>query len=245
MDSALNGEPWPVPYAAERVWRRLGGTARDRIAQELRDRILIGDLPPGSRIDLDSLAEEFHSSRTPIREACLELAHDGLITVAPRSGIKVIGVTAEDTLENFMLMAVMMGVASGLAAERITPEELEKIQELRNDVVTAARVSGDVVTANWMFHREINRATKSSRLLRLIGQTGRLIPITFLHWFPKQIPCSLSEHDALVDALANRDAAAARLVTEQHFAEPARLLASRMRSERSAPTNVLNLPGSE
>ncbi|MCP3811488.1 GntR family transcriptional regulator, partial [Mycobacteriaceae bacterium Msp059] len=70
----------------------ISGTVRERAARELRDRIITGTLAPGTRIDLDAITEEFATSRTPVREALLELSFEGLVRVAPRSGITVIGV---------------------------------------------------------------------------------------------------------------------------------------------------------
>lgn len=60
----------------------ISGTVRERAARELRDRILTGALPAGSRIDLDAITAEFATSRTPVREALLELSFEGLVQVA-------------------------------------------------------------------------------------------------------------------------------------------------------------------
>ncbi len=54
------------------------GTMRERVGRVLRERILSGVLEPGTRIDLDLTAAEFETSRTPVREACQELAQDGV-----------------------------------------------------------------------------------------------------------------------------------------------------------------------
>ena len=69
----------------------IGGTVRERAARELRNRILTGELAPGTRLDLDAITTEFATSRTPVREALLELSYEGLVEVAPRSGVTVIG----------------------------------------------------------------------------------------------------------------------------------------------------------
>ena len=234
------GEPWQVPSELERALRRPGGTARERALRILRERILIGDLPAGSRIDLDAVAEDFGTSRTPIREACLALAGEGLVRVAPRSGVTVLGVTPEDTLENFVMMAVLSGVAAAWAAERITPPELDVVRSLRTAVVLAVESQEDPATANWSFHSAINRASGSPRLARMLSQTGRMIPMSFFRLFPEQIPCSLEEHDSLLSALEARDPVAARKVTERHFAEPGRLLAVHLSPGGTAPaTEVL------
>jgi DNA-binding GntR family transcriptional regulator len=217
--------PQDVPLIGEDSRHTIGGTVRDRVARELRDRILVHRLQPGDRIDLDAYAHEFGTSRTPVREACLALAHDGLVKVAPRSGVTVVGVTAEDTFENFAIMAVLSGMAASWAAERITPEELVQVRNLRASVIAAVESGRDIATANWAFHRQINKASRSPRLLRLLNQTGTMIPLSFFELFPEQIPCSLSEHDALVEALERRDGVAARTVTEEHFAQSGELVA--------------------
>jgi DNA-binding GntR family transcriptional regulator len=220
------GETWQLrSESGKQAWRGSGGTVREHALRILRERILIGNLPAGSRIDLDALAAEFGTSRTPVREACLALADEGLVRVAPRSSVTVIGVTSEDTLENFAMVAVLSGVAAAWAAERITPPELDAVKGLCAAVVTAVDSAANPATANWSFHRAINLASRSPRLLRMLSQTGRLIPMSFLTMFPEQIPCSLDEHEALVSALESRDSVLARKVAEEHFAESGRLLA--------------------
>ena len=84
----------------------ISGTVRERAARELRDRILTGALPAGSRVDLDAITEEFATSRTPVREALLELSFEGLVEVAPRSGITVIGISPDDVLDSFTILGV-------------------------------------------------------------------------------------------------------------------------------------------
>jgi DNA-binding GntR family transcriptional regulator len=219
------GAPWVAPGGA-RTRPSLGGTVRDRVARELRSQILLGQRPPGTRIDLDALAEEFGMSRTPIREACLELAHDNLVRMAPRSGVTVIGVSTQDLQDNFALMASLSGLAAGWAATRASQDDLEVIREHRDAVAGVIGLGQDPSVENYNFHRSINRASHSPRLAVLIAATARLFPDDFFHSVPEQIPCSLSEHDAIVAALEQHDAGLARQVTEAHFASAADLLAS-------------------
>src|SRR5215210_3718908 len=113
---------------------RVGGTVRGRAAEELRNRILTGALAPGTRLDLDALTVEFGASRTPIREALLELSYEGLVDVAPRSGITVIGLTPRDVLDNFAILGTLAGKAAEWAAVRITDEELHDLRHLAGAV---------------------------------------------------------------------------------------------------------------
>ena len=202
---------------------RIGGTVRARAAEELRNRILTGSLPAGTRLDLDALTAEFGASRTPIREALLELSYEGLVEVAPRSGITVIGVTPRDVLDSFAILGTLAGKAAEWAAARITDEELDHIRDL------AAHVHGaddpGLVAANWRFHRAVHRASGSPRILALIRQTVSIVPTNFFDVFPDQTQHSEADHDELVAALARRDGAAARTAAERHVTEAGEALA--------------------
>src|ERR1022692_3410036 len=105
-------------------FKPIGGTVRSRAASELRDRILTGRLRPGTRIDLDEITREFGTSRTPVREALLELSYEGLVSVTPRSGITVLGITSEDAVDNVAVLATLAGKAAEWATARMTKAEL-------------------------------------------------------------------------------------------------------------------------
>jgi DNA-binding GntR family transcriptional regulator len=208
---------------------RVGGTVRARAAEELRNRILTGALAPGRRLDLDALTAEFGASRTPIREALLELSYEGLVEVAPRSGITVIGLSPRDVLDNFALLGTLAGKAAEWAAARITDEELARIQELAGDVTAASATPGaakdHLVAANWRFHRAVHRASGSPRIVTLIRQTVGVVPTNFFDVFPDRGQHSADDHDEIVAALAGRDGAAARNAAEQHVTDAGAALA--------------------
>jgi len=202
----------------------IAGTVRERAARELRDRILTGTLPAGSRLDLDAITEEFATSRTPVREALLELSFEGLVRVAPRSGVTVIGISPEDVLDSFTILGVLTGQAAAWAAQRIEPDELTALRALADDV--AARSGDDSIgEANWHFHQKIHRAAHSPRLMAQIRQAARVVPTNFLTLFPEHEKHSLDDHRELLDAFADRDAARAREIAERHVLDAGRSLA--------------------
>ena len=216
--------PWIVGETSDETSSKQ--TGRERVRAALRHRILSGDFSPNDRIDLDAVAEEFGTSRTPVREACLALAQEGLVRVAQRSGITVIGVSPETIIENFALMAALSGVASQWAAGRITHQQLLRVRELHREIRVAAASGDDIATLNWLFHREINKSCGSTRLQGMLSDAGRMIPQRYFELFPERVPCSLDEHDALIVALARGDGAEARRITEQHFAGAAQMLST-------------------
>ena len=106
-------------------------TVRTQAANELRDRILTGRLQPGDRLDLDQLTAEFGISRTPIREALLELSYEGLVEITPRSGMAVVGITPEDAVDNFAVLAALDFALSAEDRSFTTPELRANIERMR------------------------------------------------------------------------------------------------------------------
>ncbi|UGQ15058.1 GntR family transcriptional regulator [Yinghuangia sp. ASG 101] len=198
---------------AKTLANSIGGTVRQRAERELRDRILTGALRPGARLDLDEISAEFGISRTPVREALLELSFQGLVEIAPRSGVKVIGVSPEATVDNFAILATLSGKAAEWAADRITPDDIARLEELASARDSAAQDHG-LVDLNWRFHRIINEASRSPHLLSLIRQAVRLIPSNYLEVIPMHDQSG--EHDELLRALRDGRARQARDVAERH-----------------------------
>jgi DNA-binding GntR family transcriptional regulator len=201
--------------------RGIGRTVRARAAEELRNRILTGALAPGTRLSLDALTVEFGASRTPIREALLELSYEGLVEVAPRSGVTVIGLSPRDVLDNFAILGTLAGKAAEWAAARITGDELDHIRHLAR----AVHHADELVVANWHFHRAVHRASGSPRIVTLIRQTVGVVPTNFFDVFPDQEQHTAADHDEIVAALARRDGPAARAAAERHVTEAGAALA--------------------
>ena len=190
----------------------IGGTVRQRAEQELRDRILTGALPAGARLDLDRISEEFGISRTPVREALLELSFQGLVEIAPRSRVTVIGASPSETMDNFATLAALSGRAAQWAAERIEPAALKELEDLADALATASPGPA-LIDLNWRFHHIINTAAGVPHLRSLMRQAVRLIPSNFLAVIPVH---NQAEHDELLDCLREGDAMRARRVAEQH-----------------------------
>jgi DNA-binding GntR family transcriptional regulator len=174
-----------------------------------------------TRLDLDRISSEFGISRTPIREALLELSFQVMVEIAPRSSVTVIGVSPEATFDNFAILAALSGKAAERAAERISDDEIVELERLA--VLLGPSHSGqDMVDTNWQFHRVINRAARSRQLLGLLGQAVRLIPSNFLEVMPVH---NNSEHEQLLQAVRGGQPRRARVIAERHVLEAGRSLA--------------------
>ena len=94
----------------------------------------------------------------------------------------VVGITPEDAVDNFAILAALAGKGAELATARISSEELHELRALAG----AIGESDDVVAANRYFHRAINLAARSPRLLTYVRQAQRVVPGNYFELFPEQ-----------------------------------------------------------
>ena len=118
----------------------------------------------------------------------------------------MVGITPEDAVDNFAILAALAGKGAELATGRITPDELRDLR----DLAAAIDDADDVVEANRRFHRAINLAARSPRLLTYVRQAQRVVPGNYFELFPEQAKRSRREHAPLLDAMERGDAAEAR-----------------------------------
>lgn len=190
----------------------------ERITRHLRDEIVDGVRAPGSRLVERELAAELGVSRVPVRDALRRLVTEGLVTPRPRTWAVVREFTPADVADLHEVRAAFERLAFRLAVERRTRDELQRLrgavdEELRaaeaGDAVAARRAAADfheIVTA--LAHNELLdelQRTIRSRMRWLLAQHDDLIGIA-------------REHEALYDAIADRDAARAEALVEAHLA---------------------------
>ena len=110
----------------------------------------------------------------------------------------VVGITPDDAVDNFAILAALAGKGAEMATERMGPAELAELERLAD----AIDGSDDVVGANRRFHRAVNHAARSPRLLVYLRQAIRVVPGNFFELFPEQEHRSKHEHAALLAAMA-------------------------------------------
>jgi DNA-binding GntR family transcriptional regulator len=100
------------------------------VADNLRDMIVEGALPPGQRISEGDLCEQFGISRTPMREALKVLASEGLVEIKPNRGTRVSEITLEDIDELFEAVSGIERLCGELATEKMSEGNLEQLKSL-------------------------------------------------------------------------------------------------------------------
>ncbi len=171
----------------------------------IEERIVTGFYPPGTRLDEQELAETFGVSRTPVREALIQLASTGLIDIRPRRGAIVPEMKVERLLEMFEVMAELEAMCGRLAARRIQPAELMEL-EAAHQACAAARDASDPDTyyqLNEVFHHRIYEASHNSFLAeQATALHRRLRPYRRLQLRVRnRMDSSFLEHSGIMDAL--------------------------------------------
>ena len=205
-----------VIVGMEVAMRRADGL-RDQLEQE----IVTGALRPGERLDEQSLAARFGVSRTPIREALMQLASAGLIELQPRRGAFVASLSLKEVIERFEVMAALEGACGALAARRINDTERQALLDAHQACAQRA-TSGDADAyyyLNERFHHVLYEACHNAYLGEQARQLhDRLKPYRRLQLRARsRITSSMAEHQAIVDAVLAGDSARAEQVLKEHI----------------------------
>lgn len=199
--------------AEERQERRRGEGAR-LVYDTMRDEILNLTLPPGEAIDEIGLAERLSMSRTPIREALVRLAGDGLVLTLPNRSTVVAPIDFLNLHHFFDALTLMYRVTTRLAAEHHRPADLEAIQA-RQAEFAAAVTAGDemsMIATNRNFHLAIAEAGGNPYYIqlftRLLDEGRRILRLYYYPSFQPSLPHPyITEHAAMIAAITARDVA--------------------------------------
>ena len=206
----------------------------DKVAEMMLETILSRRLKVGDRLPSErELGEQFGVSRTVVREAVRALVAKGVIEVRSGSGLRVAAVDSaavresmslflrggELDFENVHEVRVLLEVhLAGLAAERATTEDVERLraahEQMRRDAADVESASRDDLE----FHRVIARATHNDLYLLLMDSIGSaLIDIRRANLASGSTPVTLDQHEAILEAIAAHDPAAAREAMRAHL----------------------------
>jgi DNA-binding GntR family transcriptional regulator len=191
-----------------------------RLKQRIEDEIVSGELALGSRLDENQLAIRFGVSRTPIREALLQLAATGLIQTKPRRGSIVSAPEPHLLLAMFETMAEIEAACGRLAARRLASTDAAALQAALTGC-RAAMVAEDAeayYAENYVFHSVVYRASHNDFLAdQALSLHRRLAPYRRLQLRVRQrVPQSLAEHEAIVAAILAGDATQAADALRSH-----------------------------
>lgn len=202
--------------------RRRGSGAR-LVYDTLRDEILSLTLAPGETIDEAALADRLSMSRTPIREALVRLAADGLVSMLPNRSTIVAPIDFLNLPQFFDALTLMYRVTTRLAATNHKPADLGAIHA-RQAVFANAVSAGDsmaMIAANREFHLTIaeagGNAYYTQLFARLLDEGRRILLLYYYPSFEARLPHPyILEHEALIAAITTRDVGECDRLAREH-----------------------------
>ena len=195
-------------------------TAQEAVLAELRRAIITGDLKPGEQVLRDALAERFGVSRVPLREALKILEGEGQVVYRPHRGYFVAELDLADLREVYRIRDLLESEAVAVAVEKITPDDLDRLQEALEEVERAA-ATGDLVAmteANRRFHFGLIECADMPRLSRLVRILWDATDVYRSRYYAddRHRRHVHDEHRAVIDAVRAGDAAGAVSLLRQH-----------------------------
>ena len=175
----------------------------------LKNAVLRNDFKAGDRLVEKDLADRMGISRTPVREAIRQLEPEGLVTNIPRKGVVVVGVSIKDALEIYTIRAVLEGLAAGLAAKSVTEKELEKFEEILNEMekYIEKENANKLITLHSNFHDFLAKCSKNERLYRIIVSLQDYVKkyARISYSLPGRLKIGWEEHRKIIDAIKQSD----------------------------------------
>lgn len=214
----------------------------NQIVERIHAKIALGEFGPGHRLRQELLAEEFKVSRTPIREALRLLEAQGVISQAHRHSAVIRAPSAREIRETYQVRAELEGLATQLAAQWISDNQLEDLRSTHNKFVNSVRelnsqraaakrsdrsllkASNNWIEINGEFHAAIQSASNNLRLRHSIAElyVGFTRNVMYssargmdLHRMQKNI----DDHEKILRFLEDRDGREARAAMQAHVLE--------------------------
>jgi DNA-binding GntR family transcriptional regulator len=216
-------------------------TKADEIGAALERAILFGELPPGTMLRQEQLADQYGVSRTPIREALRRLDALGLVVFRPNRGVLVRAASRDELRQSIVARAALEGAAAEQAASRITAEQLDRLEQADERYVELTRrlqtpglddASRQDITFEWLrvndtFHDVVLEAAGMPLLrtmARSVRRALRTPPLLLSDDVQRLHGENLRQHRALLEALRAGNARAARELMADHILATGRLI---------------------
>lgn len=194
---------------------------RELVCETIRQAIVDGVFSPGERLMEIQLADEMGVSRTPVREAIRKLELEGFVVMIPRRGTYVADISIKDINEVYEIRTSLEVLAAGLAAERISDEELETMQRLLVEIgqhIEDGNIE-KIVEIDTAFHDVLYKASRNKRLAGIINNLREQITVIRRRsmMYPGRLQNTMEEHRILVDSIAAHDVDRAQKAARLHM----------------------------
>lgn len=194
-------------------------TKEEQVADYLRERIISGVYPRGSRLKQAEIAEQLQLSITPVREALKLLEAEGYVEGGSYRGARVVPFDEAASNEILQLRLMLESQLVRSAIEKITTDDIDELRALANEFEQAF-ASGDRATArgvNYRFHRRLYDIAEMPQTLHFVQILWARYPFDLINSAAGRGKHAVEEHDEILQAFAAGDAAAAMLAMRRHI----------------------------
>ena len=195
-------------------------TKSELVYATLRSAIMRCEIEPGTRLIIDDISESLGVSHIPVREALNQLQSEGLVTVVPHSGATVAPVSPGDVVEIFSIMEGLEIVATRVAAERASADQLAKLEAMlpKLDAAVTNQEPETWAELNIEFHREIAAITGMQMLTEMMNRVlDRWDRVRrYVRVLPHRMSEAQQQHHDIVGALQRHDIATAQALATLH-----------------------------
>ena len=204
---------------AARIERR---PLHEEVIDQLRDRIVQGDLAPGARLNERVLCEQFGISRTPLREAIKMLATEGLVELLPNRGAIVTPLKAANIADTLAVMGALESLAGELACAHASESEIAEIRALHFEMLAhhARGELGGYFRYNQRIHLKLIEASGNPVLTNTYRQlNANVLRARYMaNLSQERWDAAVREHEEILAALAGRNAARLKRLLAEHLA---------------------------
>jgi len=191
-----------------------------QLREDIEEMIAVGTLTPGQHLDETELAARFDVSRTPIREALIQLASMGVVVIRPRRGAIVAELGPQQLVEMFEVMSELEATCGRLAARRMTVAEQQALLAAHQACKEAldAQQPDDYYYKNEAFHEAIYAGSHNQFLIEQARSLyRRLRPYRRLQLRVRnRLSNSYAEHDGVVQAILGGEGEKAAELLREH-----------------------------
>ena len=200
----------------------------DRVRDSIREAIIDGQLAPGSLHSVQSLADVFKVSRTPVREALIDLAGADMVEFERNRGVRILQTSVHD-LEEILVMRILLEVpATFRAASQIDATGLKQLRAEYKAMAAAGRAKDEATMMHHdrRFHEIINRASGNARLAAYVDSLRDLILTRGVSTVDntRSLREIVAEHRTILESIENGDATTAAALMKEHLVNTSSLL---------------------
>lgn len=194
-------------------------TKEEQVADYLRERIISGVYPRGSRLKQKEIAQQLHLSITPVREALKLLEAEGYVDGDSYRGARVVPFDASASAEILQLRLLLELQLVRGAVEKVTAQDIKELRLLA-DEFEHAFASGDRATArgvNYRFHRRLYDIARMPQTLHFVQILWARYPFDLINAVQGRGNEAVKEHDEILEAMTTGDVSAATLAMRKHI----------------------------